>query len=56
MNNTDLEEVELPTCALEPDCAGELSYGPDPFAFEVNNDDTPIWLCSYHYGQLADDI
>ena len=24
---------------------GELSYGPDPYENDINDDDTPVWLC-----------
>ncbi len=37
-------------------CAGPLSYGPDPFAQEINGDDTDVWECAHHRAISADDI
>lgn len=37
-------------------CKGELYYGPDPFAYEIYDDDTPIWLCALHADMSADEI
>lgn len=38
------------------ECCGDMEFGPDPFAEEIREDSTPVWECSYHRCQSADDI
>lgn len=38
------------------DCAGEVTYGPDPAAWELYDDDTPVWMCEEHRYQSAMDV
>jgi len=33
-----------------------LIWGPNPYAHEINDDDTPMWLCENCRQELADDI
>lgn len=33
-----------------------LTYGPDPYGLEINDDDTPIWLCLECLQESADGI
>lgn len=47
-----IEEGKCPSC-------GEIktiSFGPDPYASEINDDDTPVWLCEDCYQERAWDI
>lgn len=34
----------------------DLYWGPDPFQSEINDDDTPMWLCDDCYQASADEI
>lgn len=34
----------------------EIIYGPDPFACEIHNNETPMWICKYCYHQSCMDI
>jgi len=38
------------------DCEGEVTFEPDPFAEEINGDDTPVWMCEHHRHESAMDI
>lgn len=38
------------------DCKGKVTYGPDPLAAEVYNDQTKVWECDYHREQSALDV
>lgn len=34
----------------------DLTYGPDPYTSEINDDETPVWLCDKCYEESCDDI
>ena len=34
----------------------DLQYGPDPYQSEINDDDTPVWLCGECKQEHCDDI
>lgn len=34
----------------------EATYGPDPYAWEINGDETPCWLCDNCAHERAMDI
>lgn len=38
------------------DCDGPVTFAPCPFAADVHNDDTPMWICRWHRDDRADDI
>jgi hypothetical protein len=40
---------------LKP-CEGEVTYEPCPYASEIAEDYTPVWLCEYHRGERAYEI
>ena len=44
-----------PTCEI---CGAtdNLLWEPDPYAHEINDDDTPVWLCEDCRQELEDDI
>jgi hypothetical protein len=44
----------IPCCV----CGGEndVSFAPSPYALEVNDDDTPRWMCGGCRQESADDI
>ncbi len=37
-------------------CAADLSFAPDPYEWERNDDDTPVWLCGQCRSERALDI
>jgi len=37
-------------------CEGEYIFGPDPYNWEINDDETPVWLCARHYHESGMDI
>ena len=37
-------------------CAVDLYFGPDPYSSEVNNDETPVWLCGACTSDRAGEI
>ena len=37
-------------------CEGQLLYGPDPYAEEIEGDETPVWLCQRHADDQAMEI
>ena len=37
-------------------CDGELEFAPDPYAADIYNDDTPVWMCYGARLDSADDI
>lgn len=44
-----------------PKCEGcgtdeDITLGPCPYAYDVNGDDTPVWLCKTCSQQRADDV
>ena len=46
---------------VEPCCCScqattDLRYGPDPFALEIYDDYTEVWLCDNCYQNHCDDI
>lgn len=34
----------------------EVTYGPNPYALEINDDDTDVWLCDTCRQELTDSI
>lgn len=54
--------IDVETCA---DCKrilpvgegeDEVEYGPDPYASEIYDDDTPLWQCGRCHRLSADEI
>ena len=37
-------------------CNGPVTFAPDPYNMDVDNDDTPVWMCEHHRDMRADDI
>lgn len=37
------------------ECKGPVTYGPDPFAAEVHNDQTKVWMCEEHRVRSAEE-
>ena len=48
----DQTEVECDGCHEVKPC----TLGPDPFAQEIHDDDTEVWLCEKCYQDRKDDI
>ena len=44
--------IQCEYCGTEVD----LIFAPNPYAHEINDDDTPLWLCQGCRQELADDI
>jgi len=47
--------AEPPKCC-SCGCTDNLEWGPDPYAYDINNDDTPVWECDHCREQSAMDI
>ena len=47
-----VEEEACENCGSTDD----VTYGPDPYALEINDDDTDVWLCANCRQELADGI
>lgn len=30
------------------DCDGEVTFEPDPYAYDIYGDETPVWMCEKH--------
>lgn len=43
-------------CGAESTPENPITWGPDPFAEEIDGDDTPIWECKNCRDESADDI
>lgn len=62
--STTLEELERPEPEPKPpercpqcdEVRDDLRYGPDPYQHEINDNDTPVWLCPDCYQDNADAI
>jgi hypothetical protein len=56
----ELVELTLPQCTSEPVCgcgATEgLTYGPDPYDSEINDNYTDVWLCQSCIKGSSDEI
>lgn len=39
-----------------PECDGVGVFGPDPYASEINLDDTEVWECEGHRYESGQDI
>jgi len=54
------EPMTEPVCSDYPSgyiqCEGEYIFGPDPYNWEINDDETPVWLCARHYHESGMDI
>ncbi len=37
-------------------CEGLVTWGPDPFSWEVRDDDTPVWMCERHREESYRDV
>ncbi len=38
------------------DCPSPAEFGPDPYAEEIYDDSTPVWLCEHHWQDRKGDI
>lgn len=46
---------DCPDSLYGADCNGVGRYGPDPYAVEIYDDRTPVWLCDgARYGRAQD--
>jgi len=51
------EVMEDAVCIFASEaCEGQLLYGPDPYAEEIEGDETPVWLCQRHADDQAMEI
>jgi hypothetical protein len=50
-----VETEEQPQC-LYCDATENLTWAPDPYAHEIHDDDTPMWLCDNCRQELRDEI
>lgn len=39
-----------------PSCGGPVEFAPDPYQSEINDDDTPVWMCENHRYESSQDI
>jgi hypothetical protein len=37
-------------------CTEPATFEPDPYAEEIHDDSTPVWICESHYQERKDDI
>ncbi len=50
-------EPEVPPTGVCVDCgSGTVNFGPCPYAEDIYNDTTPMWLCDDCGNQRAQDI
>lgn len=33
-------------CTYYTGCTNEATFGPDPYAQDIYDDDTPVWMCA----------
>jgi len=51
----DAESEERPKC-IKCGATDDLSFGPDPYDEEVNDDSTPVWECGNCRDERRDGI
>lgn len=37
-------------------CTGDVTFEPDPYAEEIHDDMTPVWMCEAHRNESARDV